>query len=149
MKIQSSRLFIYSCTGCITLYGIYAVAEGCLIVNGGDILKTILKPLMVLMILGIALAIERIENCVSCFLVWLAKYSLYVYLFHTWFSGTLRVVLRKVGITNCWLQAISGIIVGLAGSVLLGVIIMKVPMFRIWIEPLNVIRLREKRKEAE
>lgn len=149
MEKRTSYIFLCSCAGCIVIYGIYSQVISYETFNNGGILKSIVRPLLVLMIVGISLAIEKMKNCVNRFLIWLSQYSLYVYLFHTWFSGTLRVVLRRAGITNCWIQAVSGIAVGLSGSVLLAVIIRKVPLFRVWFEPLKVLERGETGKRIE
>ncbi len=140
-KLDASWILLISCVGSMVIYGVYIVvdANGGIVVHGGNMLKGIVTPLLVLMMLGISLAVERMRNGLNRFLVWLAQYSLYVYLFHTWFSGTVRVLLRRSGITNCWIQTACGIVLGLAGSVMLGIIIKKVPVFRFWFEPLKVI----------
>lgn len=143
MEKRTSYIFLCSCVGCIVIYGVYAKVIACETFNNGSILKSIVSPLLVLMIVGISIAIGNMKNCVNRFLIWLSQYSLYVYLFHTWFTGTLRVILHRVGVINCWLQAASGIAVGLLGSVLLAVIIRKVPLFRVWFEPLKVLKWGE------
>lgn len=99
--------------------------------------RGITRILLVITIVWIAYAMSQMHNAVSRFLIWLSQYSLYIYLFHTWFTGTLRVLLRKAGFTNSWLQAVCGITAGLAGSLAAAVIIRKVSFFRFWFEPFS------------
>lgn len=128
------------CIGGITLYLIYAVAVNLLPAEADYLLRIIITPLLVLIMLGESFAISERKNCIYTFLLWLSKYTLYVYLFHTCFSGTMRILLRRLGITNCWFLTIAGITVGFVGPVLLAKIMRKNPVLKFWIEPLDSIK---------
>ncbi len=126
----------------LMLYLIYAVVvrENILTAETENILKNVVTLFMVITMVRLSFTIAEIGNYIKSFLLWVSKYSLYIYLFHTWFSGTLRVLLRRLGITNCWTQTLVGIAGGLIGPILLAKFIKRVPVFRFWIEPLTVIR---------
>lgn len=112
-----------------------------------SILRNIITPFLVLVMVGVSIVISETPNRISVLVLWLSKYTLYIYLFHTCFSGTMRIILRRFGIENCWLQTIVGIIVGLVGPILLAKFMRKSPVLRLWIEPLDVIKdIRNKGK---
>jgi fucose 4-O-acetylase-like acetyltransferase len=140
-KISPVYLFSCCCIGSAVVYGIYAIffADNNAGILGNAMVTCIVKLILVLLMVGISLALERMNHLLKRFLVWLSKYSLYVYLFHTWFSGTTRIVLRRVGVTNCWIQTVCGIVTGLAGSIIAAVVVQKTPVLRIWFEPLKVL----------
>jgi fucose 4-O-acetylase-like acetyltransferase len=144
-KWNPLQILLSSVGGSALIYGLYVLLGlgSALAVLGTANLKSIVSPLLVLMITGISFAISQMESKVRRFLVWLSQYSLYIYLLHTWFSGTMRVVLRRAGITNCWIQAGCGIAVGLVGSLCAAVVIRKIPVLRFWFEPLKVMRRKE------
>jgi fucose 4-O-acetylase-like acetyltransferase len=144
-KWNPQQILLCSVGGSALIYGLYVLLGlgSALAVLGTANLKSIVRPLLVLMITGISFAISQMESKVRRFLVWLSQYSLYIYLLHTWFSGTMRVVLRRAGITNCWIQAGCGIAVGLVGSLCAAVVIRKIPVLRFWFEPLKVMRRKE------
>lgn len=130
-------LFVVGCVCSITVYAVYQMIAANIFLTGetGYAVKGIAKILLVITIVWVSYAVSRMHNIVSRFLIWLSQYALYVYLFHTWFSGTLRVLLRKAGVTNSWVQVVCGIAVGMAGSLVAAVIIKRVPFFRFWFEP--------------
>jgi fucose 4-O-acetylase-like acetyltransferase len=145
IKWNPLQILLCSIGGSALIYGLYVLlglGSAPAVFNTAN-WKSIVRPLLVLMIMGISFAISQMESKVRQFLVWLSQYSLYIYLLHTWFSGTMRVVLRRAGITNCWVQAGCGIAVGLAGSLCAAVVIRKVPVFRFWFEPLKVVKQKE------
>lgn len=111
-------------------------------INAG--LKCLTRLALVVTIVVISTAVSKMNNKVNKALVWLSQYSLYIYLFHTWFTGSLRIILRKTGITNDWVQTACGIALGLAGSLTAAMIIHKVPFLRVWIEPLQVVGKKER-----
>lgn len=136
------RLLGLSCMMGMVIYAVYEYIEVNKVFSFEirGVLNVIAKLLLVITVVGVSIAVSRMNNCLNKFLVWLAQYSLYVYLFHTWFSGTLRVLLRKTGILNSWVQTICGIAVGMAGSLCVAIIIKKVPFFQFWFEPLRTVR---------
>lgn len=107
------------------------------IVGGG------VKIGLVICMVVMAVAFTQTDNVVNAFLNRIAPYSLYIYLFHTWFTGATRVVLCKIGIYNDWLHMICGMTVGVLCPVAAALIIRKVPVFRFWIEPLSVVKNRK------
>lgn len=142
---SSFNLFVVGCVFSITVYAVYQMiaANTSFIDETGYVFKGITKILLVITIVWASYAVSRMHNVISRSLIWLSQYALYVYLFHTWFSGTLRVLLRKAGVTNSWVQVVCGIAVGLAGSLVAAVIIRKVPFFRFWFEPSYFLNRRE------
>lgn len=106
-------------------------------------LKCITRLLLVVTIVVIAIAVSKMNNKANKLLLWLSQFSLYIYLFHTWFTGSLRILLRKTGIRNDWIQAVCGIAIGLVGSLVAAMAIKRVPLLRIWIEPLQVMKKKE------
>lgn len=147
ININGRKLLIYCCAGSATVYFCYSVFRENVLLEQSQILKYTAMILLVLATLGISVAIAEEKNYVRAFLNWLCKYSLYVYLLHTWFSGTCRIILRKIGITDCWLQSIFGIAIGLAGPILAAMIIRKFSVFRFWIEPMTVIKSKHLKSE--
>lgn len=135
-------LFGVSCVMSIMIYVLYRqiVAGSVVSADTADVLQTITRMLLVITVVAISFAITGMNNPLHRFLVSLSQYSFYIYLFHTWFSGTLRVLLRKAGCENSWLQVICGFTIGLAGSIAAAIIIKKVPLFRFWFEPLKVVK---------
>lgn len=137
MEKSPNRLLFAGCMLSIVIYSAYQMiaaftdftAEADYAVRG------VTRLLLVTTIVWISYVVSRMCNAVSRFLIWLSQYSLYIYLFHTWFTGTLRVLLWKAGATNSWIQAVCGIAVGLACSLVAAVIIRKVSFFRFWFEP--------------
>lgn len=140
ININGRQLLIYCCVGSVTVYFCYSIFRENVLLEQSQILKCTAMILLVLATLGISVALAEEKNYVRTFLNWLCKYSLYVYLLHTWFSGTCRIILRKIGITDCWLQSIFGIMIGLAGSILAAMIIRRFSILRFWIEPVPVIK---------
>lgn len=76
----------------------------------------------------------------------LSKYTLHIYLIHTWITGVLRVILRKLDIYNCWVHIFAGILIGLSVSLLISVIIKKMNIFNILCEPLVVMKHHTKKE---
>ena len=140
ININGRQLLIYCCVGSVTVYFCYSIFRENVLLEQSQILKCTAMILLALATLGISVAIAEEKNYVRTFLNWLCKYSLYVYLLHTWFSGTCRIILRKIGITDCWLQSLFGIVIGLAGSILAAMIIRRFSILRFWIEPMTVIK---------
>lgn len=133
------HLLFAGCALSIAVYAAYQmiVAYTDFTVAVNYALRGLTRMLLVITVVWISYAVSRMQNGASRFLIWLSKYSLYIYLFHTWFTGTLRVLLRKAGAANSWVQTVSGIAVGLAGSLAAAVIIRKVSFFRFWFEPFS------------
>ena len=105
--------------------------------------KNIITMLLVITMVRISYVIAKGESwIINKLLMWVSGYSLYIYLFHTWFSGTVRIILRRMGMTNCWIQTFIGCICGLFGSVFLAKVIKGWGILQFWIEPLVVIRRR-------
>lgn len=52
------------------------------------------------------------------FLQIIAKYSFQIYLMHTMVTAATRIVLAKIGVTQCWLQFVIGWIAGLSMTIL-------------------------------
>ncbi len=124
------------------LYLIYAMVLRVNILTAETeiILKCVITLLLVITMVRLSFAIAEKGTYIKSFLLWVSKYSFYIYLFHTWFSGTIRVFLRRMGITNCWIQTLVGIAGGFIGPILLANLIKRVPIFMFWIEPLKVIK---------
>lgn len=101
------------CAESILLYGIYIIVTNANIVSAGiDILwKNLISVLLVITMVRISYVIARNEFWIRKILLWVAEYSFYIYLFHTWFSGTARVLLRHLGMTNDWIQMFVGVYV--------------------------------------
>lgn len=126
----------------IILYLIYAMflAVNILTVKTEIVFKCVITLLLVITMVRLSFVLAETGTYIKSFLLWVSKYSFYIYLFHTWFSGTIRVLLRRVEITNCWIQTLIGIAGGFIGPILLAKFIKKVLVFRFWIEPLPVIK---------
>lgn len=103
-----------------------------------NLLQGVTKLLLVICMVGMSVAVTSKKNTMNRFLIWLSEYLLYIYLLHTWFTGSIRVILCRVGISSCWLHTICGMAVGVAGPVIAACIIRRVPVFRFWFEPLRV-----------
>lgn len=142
MRTAPRLLFGAGCVMSIVIYVLYRriVAGGVVGPDTAGVLQTIARMLLVITVVVISFAITGMNNLLYRFLARLSQYSFYIYLFHTWFSGTLRVLLRKAGCENSWIQVICGFTTGLAGSIAVAVIIKKVPLFRFWFEPLKVVK---------
>lgn len=134
---SAKRLFVVGCMLSIAIFSAYQMIAtyNDFTVEVGYAVRGITRLLLVITIVWISYAVSRMPDAGSRFLIWLSQYSLYIYLFHTWFTGTLRVLLRKAGVTNSWIQVVCGIAVGLACSLAAAVIIRKVSLFRFWFEP--------------
>lgn len=130
------------CMESIIIFCIYTiVANGNILSDGAAILwENMIIVLLVFTMVRISYVVAENESRMRSFLLWVAGYSFYIYLFHTWFSGTVRVVLRKIGITTAWVQVPVGCVCGLLGPVLLAKIIRKTGIMKFWIEPLAVLK---------
>lgn len=142
-----TRGWVY-CAENLLLYLIYNIVQkrALLSMELEIILKSIITLLLVAMMIGVSFSITEKGKYIKSFLIWVSKYSLYIYLFHTWFSGTIRVLLCRIGITNCWIQAFIGVLGGFIGPVLLAKFIKSIPMLLFWIEPETVINKRNCKK---
>lgn len=134
---SSGRLLITGCALSIAVYAAYQMIAGYtdFAAEVDYAIRGVTRMLLVITIAWISYAVSKMHNVTSKFLIWLSQYSLYIYLFHTWFTGTMRVLLRKAGVTNSWIQVLCGIAVGLAGSLVAAVVFRKVHFFRFWFEP--------------
>jgi fucose 4-O-acetylase-like acetyltransferase len=139
-KIHPCRLFVLSAALAIGVYTFYQCVLDEIITNGsvnyaiGGMVKLLLVVCMALM----AVAIAQKDNTVGILLIRIAPYSLYIYLFHTWFTGSARVLLCKMGFYSDWLHLLCGMAVGVFCPVAATWIIRKVPFFQFWFEPLKV-----------
>lgn len=111
-----------------------------------SILKHVVVLLLVLIMVRCSCLIDRSTTLLKTFLLWLSNYSFYIYLFHTWFSGTARVLLFRAGIMNCWIHIFIGMTTGLFGSIIVARCIRRVLMFQILFEPKTALNRARKEK---
>ncbi len=130
------------CVESVMLYLIYTIFQKENLLSGElrIIFESIITLLLVITMVRISFVIAETGKYIKSFLLWVSKYSLYIYLFHIWFSGTIRIILRRMGIVNGWVQTFIGVAVGLIGPILLSKFIKKVPVLLFWIEPWTVLK---------
>jgi fucose 4-O-acetylase-like acetyltransferase len=102
-------------------------------------------------VIGVAGAIAFISllyksKPVYKFLVFINKYSLPIYLLHTIFTSAMRMVLKKVGVTNFALHTVAGLFVGVAVPLLIGWIAGKSPYLEFFFYPSKNIKRIKKSK---
>lgn len=150
LQRSAGSLFLLSFSASLGVYFVYYFVDGAdlPVSEINYVIKGIVKLLLVISMVGISFAIAEMEGVVRKFLLWLSQYSLYIFLFHTWFTGTLRVVLRRMGITDCWVQTIGGILIGLVGSLIAAAVIKRVMIFRFWFEPFQVADACKRRRQG-
>lgn len=79
-------------------------------------------------------------------LLLLSKYTLHVYLIHTWITGIIRVILRKVGIYNVLVHTLVGVLIGLIVSFMLSIVIKKIGFLNFFFEPQIYLYKQRKNK---
>lgn len=146
---NAAGLFLTCCAVSLGIYLLYHYISGTgsLIPEISYAIKELVRLLLVIGVAVSSVAIADMDGVARKFLLWLSQFSLYIYLFHTWFTGTLRVLLRKMGVTDCWVQTVCGIVFGLAGTLVMTAVIKKVMFFRFWFEPYHVLDTYKRRHE--
>ena len=140
-EMDSRKLLLFSGLLSVGLYGVYKYVLAELIIHKSvnNVFQGTVKLLLVGCMVMMAIAITHTDNAINRFLNRLAPYSLYIYLFHTWFTGLTRVLLCKTGIYSDWLHMLCGMAAGVAGPLVVALVIRKIPFFRFWIEPLRIL----------
>lgn len=78
----------------------------------------------------------------------LAKYTLHIYLLHTWITGTIRVMLRHIGIYSLLAHTIIGTVCGTFITLAVCVVVKKTWFIDIWFEPGKYIgRIKQRQKK--
>ncbi|MGN0290078.1 MAG: acyltransferase family protein, partial [Lachnospiraceae bacterium] len=117
-------LFILTCA-------IYCVMDRRLINN--EIKSVFVCVISVLLIMEIFCCAYSLKQCykIPQSIVGVAKYTLHIYLIHTWITGTLRVILRHLNIYSLLVHTIVGVVVGSVVSLLAAIIIKKIKILNV------------------
>lgn len=70
----------------------------------------------------------------------LSKYTLHVYLLHTWVTGAARVLLCRLGVYSTWTHCLVGIFMGIGISLIGAYIFKTIPILNIFCEPISTYK---------
>lgn len=76
------------------------------------------------------------------FISFLAKYTMPIFLMHTLFAAPLRSVLFKMGITNCVVHVVMGLVISFVGPIITAWIMKKTKWLELFLYPNKFIAKR-------